>query len=86
MQCKECYGAVSEMLAPKIAEIEGLQAELDKARQDTEIMDWLERQHVDVRTPLRYGSREHFHASPNIEAETSNLRAIVRRVLDEKGE
>lgn len=44
----------------------------DKAR-----MDWLERQHVEVRTPARYGSWANFHTSPDLEEETSDLRERV---------
>jgi hypothetical protein len=51
----------------------------DKAR-----MDWLERQHVEVRTLLVYGSRANFHASPSGYVEdppNSDLRKRVDACL-----
>lgn len=48
---------------------------------DAARLDWMERQHVEVRTPLRNGSRPNFHASPELEEERSDLRARVDRAM-----
>ena len=48
------------------------------------VLDWLERQHVIVRTPLRYGSREDFMASPDEDGGPSDLRAKVTARLPTK--
>lgn len=44
---------------------------------DTERMDWLCKQTVEVRTTLRYGSRPNFFASPDLEEDHSDLRRRV---------
>lgn len=61
--------------------------------EDTKRLDWLCLQHVEVRTPLVYGSRANFHASPDDvdggDIEPSNLRAQIdanlKRPADRKG-
>jgi len=54
---------------------------------DTEMLDWLSRQYVAVRIPLRYGSRECFIGSPDLEEETWDLRAAIRAAISRlKGE
>lgn len=44
-------------------------------------MDWLCKQHVEVRTPLRYGSAANFHASPDLEEDESDLRNQIDSAL-----
>ena len=54
---------------------------------DAEMLDWLSRQYVAVRIPLRYGSRECFIGSPDLEEETWDLRAAIRAEISRlKGE
>lgn len=50
---------------------------LERFAADAKRLDWLERRHVEVRTPLRYGSRANFHACPDLEEVTSDLRASI---------
>lgn len=52
---------------------------------DREILDWLERQHVEVRTPLRYGSRANFHVSPDEDDEPSDLRQRAQAAIHGAG-
>lgn len=52
-----------------------------EAPTDTQRLDWLERQHVEVRTPLRYGSRANFHACPDLEEDRSDLRTAIDAAL-----
>ena len=44
---------------------------------DTGRMNWLCQQHVEVRTPLRWGSYANFHAYPDIEGYDSELRERI---------
>lgn len=56
-------------------------------RSDRERMDWLERQWVNVATPLRYGSKQRFKAYPTQhdgEADMdSRLREEIDKAMDE---
>lgn len=53
-----------------------IEAKADKTR-----MDWLERMFVTVRTPLRYGSRECFMASPD-DLEDADQPSDLRQRID----
>jgi hypothetical protein len=78
----------SEILVSK-AEVLAILADLKQPSEPSEHpdktrMDWLERQHVEVRTPLVYGSRANFHASPSGYVEdppNSDLRKRVDACL-----
>lgn len=48
---------------------------------DTQRLDWLERQVVNVRTPMRYGSLQRFLASPDEEEQRSDLRSRIDAAL-----
>ena len=54
---------------------------MTKAAQDAKRMDWLEKQYVQVRAPMRYGSREMFSACPQevegLDDDPSDLRAQI---------
>jgi hypothetical protein len=52
---------------------------------DTEMLDWLSHQYVVVRIPLRYGSRECFAGSPDLEEETWDLRSKIRAEIERLG-
>lgn len=41
---------------------------------DKQRLDWLEKKVVQVRIPLRYGSKDLFWSSPDIEDDVSDLR------------
>jgi len=73
--CPECFGA-----APYHSD-NCSRAPHRACTSDTERLDWLERQHVEVRTPARYGSFANFHACPDLEEETSDLRARIDKCL-----
>jgi hypothetical protein len=58
------------------------------ARTDSELLDWLEMQLVEVRTPLRYGSKADFLSAPTLaddggeEDQPSDLRSKIRERLN----
>jgi hypothetical protein len=67
--------------APVIAHITPLiEARVAGARKDAERLDWLEGMTVNVRVPLRYGSKDLFWATPDDHGdynEPSNIRAQI---------
>ena len=67
--------------------IEALEKQVAEAKKDGEILDWLETKTVNVRTPLLYGSRDWFWASPNdddgVKEKPSNLRAACVSAMRE---
>lgn len=48
---------------------------------DTERLDWLEQQIVEVRKPRRYGSQAMFFATPDLEGDPSDLRDQIDAVM-----
>ncbi len=49
---------------------------------DKRRLDWLERQSVSVRTPLLYGSRERFIASPEDRDAEEDMPSDLRKRID----
>ena len=90
-QCKQCgkdfTGHKRRWICKLCAEMEPASPLLPGLELDTEMLDWLSRQYVAVRIPLRYGSRECFIGSPDLEEETWDLRAAIRAAISRlKGE
>lgn len=73
---------VERLFATQAATVTGAQAE---ASEDSAILDWLEMHCVNVRIPLRYGSRDLFWATPeDREGDTdgpSDLRSQARSAI-----
>lgn len=58
------------------------QAEVERLKEDAERMDWLVSQHVEVRTPLVYGSRAGFVAQTLSDEEDAEHRTDLREQID----
>lgn len=67
-----------------VDELGRLRGEAEARRKDAERLDWLERKTVQVREPLRYGSRELFWASPDVEDVVTNLRQKIDAAMKEQ--
>lgn len=77
-------GAVDDLLKIKdlTAELTASQAEVERLKEDAERMDWLVSQHVEVRTPLVYGSRAGFVAQTLSDEEDAEHRTDLREQID----
>lgn len=81
---------ISEIVANARKQVDTLTAKLAAAEADTRRLDWLERQHVEVREPLRHGSRKLFLSAPEYDEEStweavSDLRSQIDSALAAKG-
>ena len=79
---------VVPMLIQAADKIEELEAEVVRLRKDAEYLDWLALQYVEVRIPLRYGSKECFCSSPDDddgELVPWDIRTKIGKALSAKG-
>jgi len=62
--------------------IAALQAEVEALKADARRLDWLELQVVEIRTPLRYGSRRAILSAPEGDEEIGPLPSDIRAAID----
>ena len=84
----ECIDMLQAELSSGCLHVAELEAEVERLRKDAEYLDWLELQYVEVRIPLRYGSKECFCSSPDDddgELLPWDIRAAIDKARAAKG-